>query len=64
MDLVGVTDAELKAVLISKGAITKAMEIGNLPERIVTLILDGKDKKTGQENWDLIVNAVQKARAK
>ena len=60
MTLVGVTSAQLKAYLVKKGIITEAVEIGHLPEKIVTAMLDGTDRKTNKNNWELIVDAIKK----
>jgi len=62
MTLCGITEEELKAYLIKKGIITDAVDIGNLPERIVTAMLDGTDKKSGRNNWQLIADAIKQAK--
>lgn len=62
MTLCGISQAELKAYLVKKGIITDAVEIGNLPERIVNAMLDGKDKKSGRNNWELIADAIKQAK--
>lgn len=62
LSLCGIAELELKGYLVKKGIITPAVDIGNLPERIVTAMLDGRDKKTGSQNWDLIVDAIKQAK--
>jgi hypothetical protein len=62
MTICGVTAADLKAYLVKKGIITAVMEVDNLPEKIVTAMLDGRDKKTGAQNWDLITTAIKQAK--
>lgn len=62
MSLCGIAELELKAYLVKKGIITAAVDIGNLPDRIVTAMLDGKDKKSGRNNWELIVDAIKQAK--
>lgn len=62
MTLCGISQAELKTYLVKKGIITDAVEIGNLPERIVNAMLDGKDKKSGRNNWELIADAIKQAK--
>jgi hypothetical protein len=62
MTLCGISDEELKAYLVKKGIITAAVDIGNLPDRIVTAMLDGKDKKSGRNNWELIADAIKQAK--
>ena len=62
MTLCGITDEELKAYLVKKGIITAAVDIGDLPDRIVTAMLDGKDKKSGRNNWELIADAIKQAK--
>lgn len=62
MTLCGISDEQLKEFLIKKGIITAAVDIGNLPERTVTAMLEGKDKKTGRNNWELIVDAIKQAK--
>jgi hypothetical protein len=64
LTLHGITDEELKRLLVAKGAMTAAMSIHNLPDKTVDLILDGKDRKTGRDNWDLIVEQIKKGRGK
>jgi hypothetical protein len=58
--LVGISEDQLKAYLVGKGIITAVVEIGNLPDKIVKAMLDGTDKKSGKNNWELIVDAIKK----
>lgn len=58
----GIAADELKAYLVRKGIITAATEIDNLPAKIVDAMLDGKDKKTGRDNWELIKDAIMQAK--
>lgn len=60
MTLYGISNAALKDYLVKKGIITAAMDIDHLPEKIVTAMLDGKDKKSGRNNWDIITEAIKK----
>lgn len=60
MALVGVSDEQLKAYLVKKGLITGEMEIDNLPEKLVKAMLDGTDKATRRNNWEIIVDAIKK----
>lgn len=53
---------ELNADLRRKGIMTAAQTIDNLPEKIVTVLLDGKDKASGSNNWDIVVERIKKSR--
>jgi hypothetical protein len=63
MALVGVTAEALNEDLRRKGIMTAAQTIDNLPEKIVTVLLDGTDKTSGRSNWDIVVDRIKKARA-
>ena len=58
--LVGISEDQLKSYLVKRGIITAAVEIGDMPEKIVNLMLDGTDKKPGKNTWELIVDAIKK----
>lgn len=60
MTLVGVSAEQLKAYLVKRGIMTPDMEIDNLSDKVVTAMLDGKDKASNRLNWDLIVDAIKK----
>ena len=62
MTMSGVTDAELSAFLLRKGMMAKGQTIHTLAEKFVTVMMDGKDPKTGRPNWDVIVDGIKKAR--
>jgi hypothetical protein len=62
MALVGITADELNADLRRKGVMTGTQTIDTLPDRIVAVLLDGKDKASGRDNWDIVVDRIQKAR--
>lgn len=58
----GVTPDELEADLKAKGILKGSMVIDNLGEPIVNALLDGKDARTGQRNWDLVVARIKAAK--
>jgi hypothetical protein len=62
MTLCGIAADDLKAYLVKRGIITAAMDVDNLPDKIVAAMLDGKDKKTGKDNWELITTAIKQAK--
>lgn len=61
MELSGVSRDELNADLRKKGIITGKQTIDTMPEHLVNLLLDGKDK-SGVSNWDMVVERIQKGR--
>jgi hypothetical protein len=63
MDKCGITEEELNADLRRKGIMPQAQTIDTLPQRIVDVLLDGKDKATNRGNWDIVVERIKKGRA-
>ena len=64
LELSGITREELKAYLVSRGLMVDTQVVDNLNEKIVDLMLTGRDKKTGSQNWDLIVDGIKNLRKK
>lgn len=62
MALVGVTSDELNADLRRKGIMTASQTIDSLPAKIIDVLLDGTDKASGRNNWDIVVDRIKKAR--
>ena len=63
MALVGVSEPELVQYLRSRGLMTETQSLHNLSEKFVDAMLNGRDKKTGKNNFDLVVENIKKARA-
>lgn len=49
---------DLKAYLVSRGAMTPAMDLAALPVTTLALLLDGKHKQSGRGNWTLVCEGV------
>jgi hypothetical protein len=60
--LVGISAEELIADLRRKGIMTAGQSLEQLPSKIVDVLLDGKDKASGRDNWDIVVDRIKKAR--
>ena len=58
----GITEDELTDYLRSRGIITATQTIDQMSEALVNTMLDRNDKQTGQNNFELIANNIQKAR--
>lgn len=62
MGLAGIKDEELTTYLRGRGLMTETQVIHNLSPKMVDAMLDGKDKTTGRNNFELIVENIKKAR--
>jgi hypothetical protein len=63
MSLAAITEEDLTAYLRKRGLMTAAQSIHNLSPKFVDAMLDGKDKATGRNNFELIAENIRKARA-
>lgn len=64
MTLSGITDGELMTLLVKKGLATDKQTIESMPDRFIEIMLDGKDKKTGRNNWEIIAEQLKPATKK
>lgn len=64
MTLSGITDAELMALLVKKGLATDKQTLESMPDRFIEIMLDGTDKKTHRNNWELITEQLKPATKK
>lgn len=66
MALANVSEDELTGYLRGRGLMTATQSLHNLSEKFVDVMLNGTDKGTGKNNWDLItenIHTTRKARA-
>ena len=59
MALAGIGEEQLTAYLRKRGLITATQVIHNLSPKFVDAMLDGKDKATGRNNFELIADNIR-----